>query len=198
MRGQIPLKTNRQKMKIKENLFVSLAYELKVEGNVVDSANAEKPLDFIFGMGMLLPKFEANIEGKEAGETFEFTLTPEEGYGVINPEAVVELPITIFMVDGKVAEGLLELGNALPMGDSQGNRMIGIVKEVKDEVVVMDFNHQMAGKTLNFTGSVVAVRETTEDDSARFFGAGGGCSCGGSCGDGCDSEGSCGDGCCHE
>lgn len=186
-------------MKISENQFVSLAYELQVDGKVVDSANSEQPLSFIFGMGMLLPAFEAQIEGKVEGDTFEFTLTPTEGYGEVNPEAVVELPINIFMVDGVVAENLLTVGNVLPMGDSQGNRMMGTIKEVKDEVVLMDFNHPMAGQTLNFSGSIIGVRPSTEEDAARFFGnADGGCGCGcdhsgeGDCGEG----GGCADGCC--
>ncbi len=182
-------------MKIQANQFVSLAYELRVNGEVVDSANAERPLDFIFGMGMLLPAFEAQIENKEVGDEFSFTLTPEEGYGVINPEAVVELPKEIFMVDGKVAEDLLVVGRALPMGDNQGNRMMGTIKAVSETSVTMDFNHQMAGKTLDFSGSVLAVREANEDDSAKFFGGGcSSCGCeGGDCGDG-DCEGGCG---CH-
>ncbi len=172
-------------MKIKENQFVSLAYELTVDGKVVDSASAETPLDFVFGMGMLLPAFEAQIDGKAAGDTFAFTLTPAEGYGEVNAEAVVELPKEIFMVDGKVADELLVVGQTLPMGDSQGNRMMGMIKEVGENSVTMDFNHPMAGQTLNFTGSVVAVRETTEEDTARFFGAAGGCGCG--CSEECDS-----------
>ncbi|MFI3288106.1 MAG: FKBP-type peptidyl-prolyl cis-trans isomerase [Rikenellaceae bacterium] len=186
-------------MKIKENLFVSLAYELQVNGEIVDSANADKPLDFIYGLGMLLPAFEAQIEGKEAGETFEFTLTPEEGYGPYFDEEVVEIPKEIFMIDGVVAEQLLFVGNVLQMGTSTGQRKLGLIKEVKEESVIMDFNHQMAGKTLNFTGTVVGVRESNEEDSARFFGTGGGCGCGcgeGSCGDGC-GDGGCEDGCCQ-
>lgn len=181
-------------MKIAENLFVSLAYELNVNGEVVDSANAERPLDFIFGMGMLLPAFEGHIAGKEVGEAFSFTLTPEDGYGVINEQAVVELPKDIFMVDGVVADQLLTVGNALPMGDSQGNRMMGVIKAIGETSVTMDFNHPMAGKTLNFSGSVLAVREANEEDSAKFFGTGGGCSCGeGGCGSDC--EGGCDEGC---
>ncbi|MEG1414287.1 MAG: FKBP-type peptidyl-prolyl cis-trans isomerase, partial [Mucinivorans sp.] len=142
-------------MKIKENQFVSLAYELSVDGKIVDSAKADKPLDFIFGMGMLLPAFEAQLDGKVVGDDFAFTLTAEEGYGAINEAAVVELPKDIFMVDGVVAEDLLTVGNTLPMGDNQGNRMMGVIKEVGPDVVTMDFNHPMAGKTLNFSGSVV-------------------------------------------
>lgn len=175
-------------MKIKENQFVSLAYELTVDGKVVDSATAERPLDFIFGMGMLLPAFEAQIENKEVGDTFTFTLTAEEGYGALNEAAVVELPKDIFMVDGVVAEDLLVVGNSLPMGDSQGNRMMGIIKEVGENAVTMDFNHPMAGKVLNFSGSVVAIRPSTDEDAAKFFAPAGGCGCGseGGCGDNCD------------
>lgn len=174
-------------MKITENQFVSLSYELTVDGKVVDSASSESPLDFIFGMGMLLPAFEAQIDGKIVGDKFAFTLTPENGYGVINEQAVVELPKEIFMVDGKIVDDMLVVGNTLPMGDNQGNRMMGVIKDVNDTVVVMDFNHPMAGKTLNFSGAVVAVRASTEDDAARFFSNGGGCGCG----DGCE----CGDDC---
>lgn len=175
-------------MNITENKLVSLAYQLTVDGAVVDAAPTERPLDFIFGMGMLLPDFETAIAGKVAGDKFEFTLTPEQGYGVINPEAVVELPKDIFMVDGVVADDLLVVGNVLPMGDNQGNRMQGTIKNISDASVTMDFNHPMAGKTLNFTGEVVAVAEATEEDVEKFFGGQGGCGCGSDCG--C-SEGSC-------
>lgn len=71
-------------MKISENKFVSLAYTLTVDGQVADQATAERPLEFVYGVGMLLPKFEEFIAGKEAGEKFEFVLTPAEGYGEIN------------------------------------------------------------------------------------------------------------------
>lgn len=183
-------------MNITENKLVSLAYQLTVDGAVVDKASVEQPLEFIFGMGMLLPDFEAAINGKVAGDTFAFTLTPTQGYGEINPDAVVELPKDIFMIDGVVAEDILKIGNVLPMGDNQGNRMNGTIKEIKDSVVVMDFNHPMAGKTLNFEGQIVTVAEATEADVEKYFGpANGGCGCGCSsegCQDGgCDSTGDC-------
>lgn len=178
-------------MNISENKFVSLTYTLNVGGEVVDQATAERPLDFVFGMNMLLPEFEKNINGKVVGDKFAFTLTPEQGYGEINAEAVVELPKDIFMVDGKVQDDILTVGNVLPMGDNMGNRMMGTILEVGDSVVKMDFNHPMAGKTLDFTGEVVGVREVTEEDMKMFQGG-----CGGGCGDDCGcEEGSCGDGC---
>lgn len=182
-------------MKISENKFVSLAYTLTVDGQVADQATAERPLEFVYGVGMLLPKFEEHIAGKEAGDKFEFVLTPAEGYGEINPQAVVNLPKDVFMVDGAIPDDMLVVGNVLPMADQAGNRLMGTIKAVNDNDVTMDFNHPMAGKTLNFTGDIIGVREATPED---MMPAGGGCSCGG--GDcGCESgdcgDGGCGDGC---
>lgn len=178
-------------MKIAENTFVALDYKLEVDGQIADQSQPGQPLKFGFGMGMLLPKFEEAIAGLEPGAEFKFTLSPAEGYGETIEEAVVELPKTVFEVDGQVEPGLLEVGNTIPMADQQGNRLMGRVVAV-GETVKMDFNHPMAGKTLNFSGKVVEVREITPDDFKSFPGfADGGCDCG--CGDGGDC--SCGDDC---
>lgn len=180
-------------MKIGENTFVALDYKLEVDGAVADQSQPGQPLKFAYGMGMLLPKFEEAIAGLEPGGEFAFTLTPTEGYGEVIKEALVELPKNVFEVNGEVEPGLLEVGNMIPMADQQGNRLVGRVVAVT-EVVTMDFNHPMAGKTLNFTGRVVDVREITPEDLQGFAG-GGGCSCGCedggdcTCGDDCPSDG---------
>lgn len=183
-------------MKIEKNSYVSLAYRLTVDGNVVEDVKAEAPLDFIFGVGMLLPKFEANVENKVVGDKFAFTLSPEEGYGEYIADAIVELPKNIFEVEGKFNDEVVHVGAVLPMMDNQGNHMYGNVEAIGAETVKMNFNHPMAGKTLNFEGEVAGVREATDADMAKFMPQGGGCSCG--CGDGsCDGEESgCGEGCC--
>ncbi len=187
-------------MKVEKNMYVSLAYKLTVNNEVVEDVKAEAPLDFIFGVGMLLPKFEESVAGKVVGDTFAFTLTPEESYGPYTEEAIIELPRNIFEVEGVVDESIVKPGAILPMVDNQGNQMPGKVLEVTAEFVKMDFNHPMAGKVLNFEGEVVGVREATDADMAKFMPAGGGCSCGcgeGDCGDGNCGEGGCGeDGCC--
>lgn len=187
-------------MKVSENKFVSLAYTLTVDGQVADQASADRPLEFVYGVGMLLPKFEEFIAGKGKGEKFEFVLDAAEGYGEINPEAVVNLPKDVFMVDGALPDDMLVVGNVLPMSDQAGNRLMGTIKAINDTDVTMDFNHPMAGKTLNFTGEVLGVREATPEDMMPM---GGGCGCGdGGCGDGCgddcgcdSGDGGCGDGC---
>lgn len=183
-------------MKVAKDAVVAVHYTLVVDGQVADKSSPERPLDFIVGQGMLLPKFEENLHGKEPGDKVEFTLTPAEGYGEYDEQAVVELPKNIF--EGH--EEVLVVGNVIPMMNQMGGVMPGKVLEVKDEVVVMDFNSQMAGKTLNFSVEVVSVREATEKELTEGLHgefANKGCSCG-SCGDGCSDGGCCSEGgCCN-
>ena len=173
-------------MKVEQNKMVSVDYKLTVDGAIADQSQPGQPLEFICGMGMLLPKFEEAIMGKEPGESVSFTLEAKDGYGEIMTEAIVELPKSVFMMDGKVAEEILFVGSQVPMATADGQHMMGVIKEVKEEAVVMDFNHPMAGKTLNFDVTVVDVRDTQPEDLAKFMGGG----CGDhECGDGCDCNG---------
>lgn len=171
-------------MKIEKGKFVSLAYELTVDGKIEDKSPEGQPLEFVFGVGVLLPKFEENIEGKVKGDKFAFTLQAEEGYGVHRPEMVAELPKNIFEVNGKIEEGLLEIGNIIPMQTGDGQRLLGRVYQIAGDNVTMDFNHPMAGKVLNFTGEVIDVREATEED----YPSRGSCDCGCEDGKDCNCE----------
>ncbi len=162
-------------MKIKKHTVPTVTYTLRVENEVIDTATSEEPLVFIFGVGSMIPGFETQLEGKEAGSEYEFRLQPEEAYGEYNTEAVVALPIDTFKVDGKIKEGMLTLGNVIPMQDQHGNPLRGTVKNVGEENVTMDFNHALAGKELHFTGKVLEVREASpeEIDHGHVHGPGG-------------------------
>lgn len=186
-------------MKIEKNRVVAVSYELEVEGKTADRAGSDSPLEYIHGTGMLLPKFESELEGKQEGDKFEFTLSPEEGYGNYDDAYLVDVPKSAFEIDGKVREDLLVTGYTIPMFNSEGQVVQGLVVEVGDDSVKMDFNHPMAGKTLHFTGKVEAVREASEKELRE--GLHGeylpkeGCHCGKG---GCHGEGGCHDGgeCC--
>lgn len=149
-------------MKIEHNKVVSLAYQLEVEGKIADKAGKDQPLEYIHGTHMLIPRFEEEVHGKEPGETFEFTLSPAEGYGEYKAEYKFDIPKEAFMADGILQEQFLQIGAIVPMLDGNGNVVRGTVAAVGADKVTMDFNHPMAGKTLHFTGEVVAVRDATE------------------------------------
>ena len=179
-------------MKIESNKYVTLAYDLHVgeydERELMESATVETPLEFIFGTNSMLQSFEDQIEGKKVGDTFSFTLTPEEAYGDFDDEKIIELPKNVFMVDGEVDEEILFEGNTIPMMDTDGNKLVGSIVEVKDDIVSMDFNHPLAGETLHFSGNVIEVRDASaEEIAALFTQEEGGCS--GCSDDGCGSRG---------
>lgn len=176
-------------MTIQDEKVVSLTYTLKVDGQVADQATEEAPLEFIFGLGYLLPKFEEYIAGKSVGDDFEFVLSPAEGYGVYDAQAVVELPKQIFEIDGKLQEQLLVVGQVIPMMNQAGGVIPGKVTAVGTDTVTMDFNHEMAGKELHFTGKIVGIRDATEKELTD--GLHGERACSGSC-EGCSSREGCG------
>jgi FKBP-type peptidyl-prolyl cis-trans isomerase SlyD len=157
-------------MNISKNKVVSLSYELRTDGKdgvIIETVGADNPLIFIFGTNSLVPGFERNIENLHTGDPFSFLLACEEAYGPASEEAVVEIPVTAFIVDGEIDHDVLFEGNAIPMTDSNGNHLNGVVVEVKGDTVVMDFNHPLAGDDLFFSGKVVDVREATPDELER-------------------------------
>ena len=160
-------------MKIETNKYVTLAYELHVgedgEKELMERATKEIPLEFIYGTNSMLQSFEDQLKGKVVGDTFEFTLTPDEAYGEFEDEKIIELPKSVFEVDGKVDDELLEEGKTIPMMDTEGNRLLGSVVEVKDNVVSMDFNHPLSGEILHFTGDILEVRDATTEEIAALF-----------------------------
>lgn len=159
----ITFKIPSDNMKVEQFNVVELTYVLTVDGQVVDKSQ-DKPLDFIQGTGCLLPKFEENIEGLEPGSKFAFTLTPEEGYGVFDPERVIPLPKDAFIIDGTLREDLMVIGNTIPLMNSAGGVVPGKVIAVEGDIVKIDINHPMVDKTLNFEGEIVSVRKATEKE----------------------------------
>jgi FKBP-type peptidyl-prolyl cis-trans isomerase SlyD len=177
-------------MKIEKNKMVSLIYELREsnsEGRVIESLTEERPLKFIYGTGRLLPEFENNIDMLSSGDPFSFSLSSENAYGDRREEMIVNVPLSVFETDGKLNEDICRIGNEVPMMDGDGNQLNGIINEITEEHVRMDFNHPMAGVDLFFTGKVVDVREATEQElsatmnSCSSCGSHGESSCSGHC-----------------
>jgi FKBP-type peptidyl-prolyl cis-trans isomerase SlyD len=154
-------------MKIGKDKVVTLTYVLRYNdnnGDIIQEVKEDRPFVHLFGNGTLLPKFEANLDGKSPDDEFAFGLEPEDGYGAFTDEAIIELDMSIFEKDGKVDDELVKVGNMITMQDQEGNPIDGRVLEIKTDKVVMDFNHPLAGKKLHFSGKIIDVRDATDDE----------------------------------
>ena len=186
--------------------YITVAYSLytdNAEGvhELVEQAPVEHPFQFITELGVALEAFEAKLKDLNAGDEFDFTLSVDEAYGPYEQEHVIELPKSTFMLNGRFQKDVIFEGAVIPLVNADGNRFQGLVLEVKDEVVIIDLNHPLAGKELHFKGSVVTSREATDAEVTSLIkmmsgegGCGCGCGCEGDCEGGCSSEGcGCGD-----
>lgn len=185
-------------MEIAKNMMVRLSYTLRhdnAEGEIIEQTNEETPLEFLFGAGLMLPKFEEGLTGKKQGDKFELSILSADAYGEIDDNAIVNLPKDVFLIDGKFDDEMIKEGNSVPMMSSDGRRLTGNILKVGDAEVRVDFNHPLAGADLFFTGEVLDARQATDEEIAEIFAHQQG-GCGGSCG--CDDQeeaGGCGSGC---
>lgn len=189
--------------KIQPGKYVELGYDLyevSPQGEkLVHQTDANDPEKIIFGVtrGMIRP-LEVAIDGLEPGGEFDVTVKAEEAFGPHDPEQIVTLEKDVFEVDGKFDAETVRPGAVLPMMTADGYRINGVVTEVTDKEVKMDFNHPLAGKDVRFKGKIITVRDATPEELQPAHGCGCGCdhdSCGDGCGDSCGCHD---DGCgCH-
>lgn len=185
--------------------FIRVSYTLYAiengEKEEIETAPKENPYMFVSGLGVNLDAFEANVVPLQTGDKFDFNLTSEEAYGEYQSEFVQEVPRSIFEIDGQLNTKYIYEGAVVPLQNAEGQRFNGLIQHIGEHNIIVDLNHPLAGKQLNFVGEVVESREATTDEiqgMLKFLtgeGCGGGC---GSCGGGCGScgDGGCGDGGC--
>jgi len=160
-------------MKIENKAVVGLTFELMVskEENEIESApfsvevrDDEDPFYFIFGNSGLPEKFEEEISTKAQGESFKFKLTAAEAYGEADDELLMPIPKTQLLQDGSFEPEMLEEGSFLPLVDQDGFPMQAKVVKDLGEEVLLDFNHPLVGFDLHFEGTVIEVREATQEE----------------------------------
>lgn len=188
-------------METAENKYITVAYELytteDAERELMEKATAEHPFQFISGLGTTLDAFESQIVSLNKGDKFEFTIASEDAYGEYSEEHVLDLPKSIFEIDGRFDNERIYAGNVVPLMDAEGHRLNGTVVEVQEDKVVIDMNHPLAGAALTFVGEVIENRPATNEEiqgMVNVMSGEGGCGCG-SCGDGCGDDEGCGEGC---
>ena len=158
---------------IKAGDTISVNYTGKFQdGEIFDTSEGRTPLVFTVGAGQLIRGFDDAVVGVKVGEKKTITISPEEGYGERREELVVDMPASNIPPDMN-----LTVGMQVQLVDQSGNPIPAYVQEIVDDIVKMDVNHPLAGKTLVFEFEIVETGLTPEPMG-----------CGGSC-DGCNSCG---------
>ena len=122
-----------------------------IDGEVFDSSEGKDPLQFQIGSGQIIPGFETAIMGKNIGEKVSVTIEPDQAYGQLREDLVIEVPLDKM-------PGAVEVGQLLQADGGDGQVVQVIVKEIKEEVIVIDGNHPLAGQNLVFDIEVVSIQ----------------------------------------
>lgn len=138
---------------VKKSSRVTLHFELSLEdGQIVDSNFAQIPASFVFGDGSLLPDFELALLGMSVGQEASYVMSPEKAFGAHNTSNLQRMPRSQFTMD-------LEEGMVVSFADMKKNELPGVIADIGEKEVVVDFNHPLAGRSLTFRVQIVAIEE---------------------------------------
>ncbi len=141
-------------MVVEEGKKVSFDYTLTVNDEVVDSSKERGPLTYVHGEGKIIPGLASELEGLEEGSKKTVKVEAKEAYGEVNPDAFKEIP------NSSLPQGLEpKPGMMLQMKGPEGQPVPVKVSKIKDESIVLDLNHPLAGETLTFDVEVISVEE---------------------------------------
>ena len=156
---------------INNNQVVQFHYTLKDdEGNIIDQSPEGQPLAYLHGYQNIIPGLEAQLVGKAVGDKFTASVEPADAYGEFDYAAVQEVPRENFQgVDN------IQAGMQFQSQTEDGHVMLVTVKDVQDDMVIVDANHRLAGKKLHFDVEIADIREATPEElqHGHAHGAGG-------------------------
>lgn len=143
--------------KIADGVVVSLAYRLIVDGQEVEDATADDPLDYLHGAENIVPGLERELTGKKVGDKFTVTLQPEDAYGDYDPDD------TEAIEREDLPDGLVP-GMEIVLEDDEGYIMEATVSEITDDAVILDFNLPFAGKVVTYEVEVIKLRKAEQEE----------------------------------
>jgi len=149
-------------MKISTGKHVVLEFQLfldDVSGELVEETRENEPFIFIFKQDSMIPAFEKALEGLSAGESFSVSIKCEDAFGKAQEDLVTDIPKETFMTEEGIDEELIAEGEVIPMNDEEGNELVGLIVENKQDSIVVDFNHPLAGENIHFEGQVIEVSD---------------------------------------
>jgi FKBP-type peptidyl-prolyl cis-trans isomerase 2 len=143
----------RPALAIQAGSMVAFDYTLTDEsGNVIDTSKGKEPMHYVHGKGQIIPGLEKELAGMTVGSEKKVTVKPEDAYGQVNPQAFQEVP------KDKIPAEALKVGAVLTATGPEGQRVPVRVHEIKENTVIMDFNHPLAGKTLLFDIKITEIK----------------------------------------
>jgi len=152
--NDVSAQTAKQATVIQTGSMVAFDYTLTDEsGNVIDSSKGKEPMHYVHGKGEIIPGLEKELAGMSVGGEKKVTVKPEEGYGPIDPLAFQEIP------KDKLPPQALKVGAVLTARGPEGQTVPVRVHEIKENTVIIDFNHPLAGKTLLFDIKVKEIKD---------------------------------------
>ncbi len=146
-------------LKVTDGQVVAMDYTLRVDGEIADSSEGHEPLEFLQGVGNIIPGLESALYGMAVGESKKVIVSAADGYGEFDAEALVEVPRAEFPPQIPI-----ELGIELQVRGQDGETMHGHISKVGEETVELDFNHPLAGKELHFDVTITALREASDEE----------------------------------
>ena len=145
--------------KIQDHIVVKLDYNLIVEDELMESTQDGEPIEFIQGIGQIIPGLEDALYGMAIGEKKTVEILPEDAYGIYDPDS-----LEVAKKDEFSEEIPLDVGTFLDLRDDEGEVLSAQIIEEDEETVTLDFNHPLAGKTLTFEITVAGLREATAEE----------------------------------
>ena len=146
---------------VTKNAVVGIDYLLTVDdGTEVDKTADRGPMEYLHGHQNIVPGLEKELEGHEVGDALDITVGPEEGYGVHDPERVVQVKLEQLGFEA-------EIGAVVSAKLPDGREQHLLIAEIEDDTVTLDGNHPLAGQTLRFEVSIASIREATEEEVAN-------------------------------
>ena len=151
----------KQSLVVADDVVVRLDYTLTLsDGEIYDSSEDSGPLEYLQGHGQLIPGLEQALYDMAVDEEKDVVVTPDVGYGEYDPDAVQELPLDMFPPNME-----LEPGMSIDLYDEDADEEIeAIIDDVGDDSVTVNFNHPLAGETLNFHVRIVGIRPATPEE----------------------------------
>ena len=146
-------------VKVVDGLVIAMEYTLTVDGKVLDSSEGHEPIEFIQGVGNIVPGLERELYGMLIGDSKDVHVSARDGYGELDKDAYMDVPREQFPADIP-----LEVGTQLEMHDQEGHPMHATICDVGEKTIKLDFNHPLAGKKLDFSVKISGLRAATDEE----------------------------------